>query len=256
MAINKIEKIEIERILPNPFQPRKNLNKEKIEELANSIKKVGLLQPIIVNVNDKNEIKLIAGQRRLEAFKLLNNQTIECLVLVGNSTEKDFRQASIIENIQREEMTTYDLAVSIKELKELGLSLNDISKNIGKSISWISKALSGLNLSELDNEIKNYIENGELEISKAALIATDKTLNNDEKKVLVKEVVEKNISKNNLEKKHLTVKDNSRSDEIINLEKKFSEILKAEVVIDKSKLSIKYKTYGELENILNLIEGK
>ncbi|AUB32036.1 ParB/RepB/Spo0J family partition protein [Spiroplasma floricola] len=249
MAVNKIKEIELERILPNPFQPRKSFNKEKIEELANSIKKVGLLQPIIVNLNNKNEIKLIAGQRRLEACKLLNKKTIECIILVGNATEKDFRQASIIENIQREEMSSYETSLSIKELYDSGMTQEDIGEQLGKSVSWVNKMLA---INNLDEQAKEKIENGSIEISKASIIASQKNLSNEEKNDLINEVISNKVSKKDLEEK---VKNKVGEDFYIQ-EQEICLALenKYKVSIKNNKLIINFKNLDQLNQIVNLFK--
>ncbi|WP_338985677.1 ParB/RepB/Spo0J family partition protein [Spiroplasma endosymbiont of Diplazon laetatorius] len=245
----KIELIEINRILNNPFQPRKHFDSNSIVELANSISKIGLLQPIIVNINNKNEIKLIAGQRRLETYKKLNKRFIECLIIPGNASEKDFTQASIIENIQREEMSSYDTALSLKELKDNGMTLQEISEQIGKSLSWISKSINALSLGKLNLEIQEKIEKGNLEISKAALIASEKKLTSNEKCELVKEVIEGNLTKKELENK-LNKKEFIKNADWLNLESNIQRKLGTKITIQKNKLTIMFLDKDDLNRIL------
>jgi len=242
----KTQLIEISRIKNNPFQPRKVLNKETIKELANSINKVGLLQPIVVNISSKNDVTLIAGQRRVEAYKILNKDFIEATIIPGDASELEFRQASVIENIQREEMSTLDTAQSIKELKESGLNLDDISKKIGKSRSWVSKIMS---IFELNDEIKDSIASGELDISKATIIASQKNLSEQEKVNLKDNVVKNNVTKKELE----NLVKNENNENVSKLQNKLQDIFKTKVSVKKKSLVINFQGEQELNRILEIL---
>ena len=103
--------IDVNKIKPNPYQPRKEFKKESIIELANSIKKHGLLQPIIL-IKDKNEYILVAGERRLRAIKELNKGKIKAIVV--DYSLSDLREYALIENIQREDLNPIEIAISLK----------------------------------------------------------------------------------------------------------------------------------------------
>ncbi|AGR41092.1 ParB/RepB/Spo0J family partition protein [Spiroplasma taiwanense] len=245
----KTELIEIARIQPNPSQPRKTINRDSIIELANSILKVGLLQPIIVNINTKNEVSLIAGQRRLEAYKYLNKKHIECILVPGDASQKDFKQASIIENVQREEMTNYDTALPLKELRNDGMNLEEISSQLGKSISWVSKMLSVL---ELNNDVQQQVIDGSLDISKAVIIASQHDLSDQEKTILANDVVENKITKKTLEDKVKKIK-NYIDPEIIQMQNHIQQKLGTKIEIKEKKLIMHYLGIEDLNKILEVL---
>ncbi|DAB30145.1 MAG TPA: chromosome partitioning protein ParB [Sulfurimonas sp. UBA12504] len=132
-------------IRPNPFQPRKSFDEESLQELADSIKKDGLIQPIIVT-EDIDGYVLIAGERRLRASKLAKLKTIKAVLL--NSDEQKMRQYALIENIQREELNAVELAEAYGELLKLHeLTHDELSSMIHKSRAHITNTLRLLQLS-------------------------------------------------------------------------------------------------------------
>jgi ParB family chromosome partitioning protein len=139
MKNTDVRNIPINDIHPSPYQPRQIFSEEEIQALSESIKKHGLLQPIVVRrKGDKFEI--IAGERRYRALKLLGKKTIPVIVI--NVSDKEAMALAIIENIDRKDLTLWELAISIKKLKEdMGLTLDEISGILGKSKSHISNIL-------------------------------------------------------------------------------------------------------------------
>ncbi|WP_251981717.1 ParB/RepB/Spo0J family partition protein, partial [Campylobacter jejuni] len=113
---NQSTMIEIDQISPNPFQPRKNFDQEALDELANSIKEFGLIQPIIV-FKKNNKFILIAGERRLRAVKALGKK--EILAFIADIDENKLRELALIENIQRENLNPIELANSYKDLMQV-----------------------------------------------------------------------------------------------------------------------------------------
>ena len=108
----QIRDIDIEDISPNPYQPRKNFDKEALSELAESIKEYGLLQPIVVIDKGDDEYLLVAGERRLRAHKLAGLDTIKAIVADFNIDDARLRELALIENIQRENLNSIELAHS------------------------------------------------------------------------------------------------------------------------------------------------
>jgi ParB family chromosome partitioning protein len=155
IVINGDNKIllDVKDIKDNPFQPRIEIKKETLQELANSIENEGQLQPIIVQKHDEKYI-VIAGHRRLYAHKLLNKQKIWVSIVnvpYSDSLENNqllFRQATI-ENIQRDQLFPLELALACKEAIDKGLyqTRDEISKVINKSKSYLAKVMSILKLS-------------------------------------------------------------------------------------------------------------
>ncbi|MGB5868435.1 MAG: ParB/RepB/Spo0J family partition protein [Arcobacteraceae bacterium] len=153
-------KIKLENIEPNPFQPRKEFNQESLEELASSIAEEGLLQDIVVTPNpDKvGHFILIAGERRWRAYKINKSlypddlKYIEITAkILENIEDIDFKKKSAIENISREDMNLMEIADSLLSLKESGMKLTEIKKSTGKSISYISRMTI---IASLDEKVK------------------------------------------------------------------------------------------------------
>ncbi len=137
--------LSLKDIRPNPFQPRKDFGEESLVELSESIKNDGLIQPIVVS-EDIDGYVLIAGERRLRASKLAKLKTIRAIVL--NSDEQRMRQFALIENIQREELNSMELAFAYSELIKLHeLTHEELSLKIYKSRTHITNTIRLLQLS-------------------------------------------------------------------------------------------------------------
>lgn len=143
----KLVELEIDKIKPNPFQPRESLNPEKLNELANSIREKGLIQPIVVRKSSTG-FELIAGDRRLKAARSVGLKLIPALVK-ENLTKAGMLELTLIENIQREDLNPIEAARGYQKLvNELGVSQNDISNRVGKERSTIANTLRLLSLPE------------------------------------------------------------------------------------------------------------
>ncbi len=150
--------LEVEKIRPNPYQPRASFNPEKLDELTNSIKEKGVIQPIIVRKTDEG-YELVAGERRLVAAKKLGLVIIPA-ILAENLSKEGSLELSIIENVQREDLNPIDQAKGYKRLiEEFELSHEDISKKVGKDRTTISNILRLLHLPE---EVQKSLVSGEL----------------------------------------------------------------------------------------------
>jgi len=136
--------VEIGSIRPNPFQPRKTFNKEKLEELAQSIKKHGIIQPLVV-VKKGINYELVAGERRLRAAKIAGLATVP--VLVKKFDETQMRELSLIENIQRHDLNPIEEARAIKELMETcGYTQSAVAERLGCSRASVANLLRMLTL--------------------------------------------------------------------------------------------------------------
>ena len=128
--------ISVDSIDLNPFQPRTNFNKKDIDDLASSIKVLGLIQPITVKV-DNDRYELISGERRLRAFKLLKINNIPAYV--RKADDQASLEMALVENIQRKDLDPIEIAISYSRLiDELNISQEDMSKRVGKDRSTIS----------------------------------------------------------------------------------------------------------------------
>lgn len=162
---DELKEIEIASIKPMQGQARQSFSQDTIKELAESIDKNGLLQPIVVRKNG-NKYEIIAGERRYRAFKMLKKDKIPAIVRDYKDEEVDKLQ--LVENVQREDLNPYDEAMAYLKLKEkYGLKQDDIAKAVGKSRPYISNMTR---LLSLEDEILDMLKKNEITVSHAKLI--------------------------------------------------------------------------------------
>ena len=138
--------VSVGSIRPNPYQPRKTFDKEKLKELSESIKKHGIIQPLIVRKKGLN-YELVAGERRLRAAKLAKLQTVP--VLVRDYDEKQMRELSLVENIQRHDLNPLEEAKAIQELmRQCDYTQAQVAERLGRSRAAVANLLRMLNLPE------------------------------------------------------------------------------------------------------------
>ncbi len=156
-AKDLVREIRIEEITPNPYQPRVHFNEVALKELSESIKRHGLLQPIIV-IEKADGYMLLAGERRLRASKLAGFTKIKAIV--ADIESKNLRELALIENIQREDLNPVELAIAYKELiEEYQITQEGLSEVIHKSRTQITNTMRLLSLSE---QTKKYLSDGTL----------------------------------------------------------------------------------------------
>ena len=140
-----IEEIDINLIQVNPFQPRTNISKKELEELANSIKVYGLIQPITVRKFDNKEYELISGERRLRASILAGLKKMP--VFIKNIQNNQMLEVALVENIQRQDLDPIEIAISLNQLiEEYNIKQDELGEKIGKSRSTISNYIRLLKL--------------------------------------------------------------------------------------------------------------
>ncbi|MCS4485815.1 ParB/RepB/Spo0J family partition protein [Staphylococcus americanisciuri] len=140
-----VETIRVERIVPNRYQPRQTFDRARIEELAESIREHGLLQPIVVRPIEENMYEIIAGERRFRALKM--NHMTEAEVLVRHLNDEETAVVALIENIQRENLSAVEEAEAYKKLLAFeGITQAELAKSVGKSQSFIANKLRLLKL--------------------------------------------------------------------------------------------------------------
>ncbi len=144
-VVGNIIELDINTIEINPFQPRTNFNEETLQELAKSIKEVGVIQPITVRKIDFNKYQLISGERRLRASKLIGLATIPTYVRIANDNES--LVMALVENIQRHDLDPIEVAISYQRLiDEIKLTQEELSDRVGKKRSTITNYLRLLKL--------------------------------------------------------------------------------------------------------------
>ncbi len=147
---NRIVELDIEAIRPNPHQPRKEFDPESLKELADSIRRHGLLQPVVV-IEDLDGFVLIAGERRLRASKMAGFEKIKAIV--AEIEPSRFREMALIENIQREDLSPLELAESYRELiEDYSITHEELASIVNKSRAHITNTLRLLNLADYAKE--------------------------------------------------------------------------------------------------------
>ena len=264
-AERNVKKIKITQIEPNKTQPRTDFDEEKIEELADSIREYGLIQPIVVKLNKNGFYTIIAGERRWRAARKAGLKEVPALIKdVSEQTEKEI---TLIENIQRENLNALEEAAGIKELIDVyGLTQDDVAKKIGRSRPAVANILRLLNLPE---EIQKLVKDNTLSQGHArALLAIE-----DKNKVLevAKIIIAQDMSVRQAETyissllKEKTVKKPTKEEQEIArhikaLEETLSSDLGTKIKIvnkkNKGRIEIPYSSAEDFDRIINLIKKK
>jgi len=241
---------------PNPHQPRIDFNQEKLQELANSIKEHGIIQPIVVTKND-NQYEIIAGERRFQAAKILGLKKIP--VIVREADEKQKLELAIIENVQRHNLNPIEEAKSYKKLEEeFDMNQEEVALRVGKSRSAVANKTRLLNL---PIEVQKALIEGKITEGHAKAILA---LENPEKQRALFEMILKNnltVRQTEEKTKEVSVKTHKR---VINLDPETKEAidkltgaLGTKVKISKSgqggRIIIDFYSEEELENIVSKI---
>ncbi|MCI5943469.1 MAG: ParB/RepB/Spo0J family partition protein [Eubacterium sp.] len=258
--------VPINQIEPNRNQPRKQFDEDAIEELADSIKQFGVIQPLIVKKRD-NYYEIIAGERRWRASKKAGIKKVP--VIVKDYDEKEILKISLIENLQREDLNPIEEALAYQQLKsEYGLKQDEIATSISKSRTAITNTMRLLKLDErvqkmvMDNLITSGhgrtlipIEDKEVQYQTAVKIM-DEGLSVREAERIVKKMLEE--KKQDKEEPSLEQQEEQRY--LSFFEGKMKDILGSKVTIknkknQKGKIEIEYYSKDELERIIDLIQS-
>ncbi|MGB5274238.1 MAG: ParB/RepB/Spo0J family partition protein [Flavobacteriaceae bacterium] len=155
-VVGNIVELDLDAIVVNPFQPRSNFNDETLQELASSIKELGVIQPITVRKIDFNQYQLVSGERRYRASKLIGMETIPAYIRIANDQES--LEMALVENIQRQDLDPIEIALSYQRLiDEIELTQEKLSERVGKKRSTITNYLR---LLRLDPIIQTGIRDG------------------------------------------------------------------------------------------------
>jgi len=190
----RVEEVEIKKISPNPFQPRKHFDEKALKELSSSIKEHGLLQPIVV-IEKENGYLLIAGERRLRAHKLAKISKIKAIIANVEIDEFRLRELALIENIQRENLNAIELANSYAELIEVHkITHEELSQIVHKSRSQITNTMRLLTLGVYAKEqlLKGKITQGHAKI----LVGLDEK----RQKIIIDSIIGQKLSVRDAEK--------------------------------------------------------
>ena len=264
--------IDLEKIKPNPFQPRKEFDEARLKDLAESIRQYGVLQPIVVTRNEVQkedggiavEYELISGERRLRASKIAGIPQIPAVIRSNDESNLMKLELAIIENLQREDLNCVDRAKAFQQLvTEFNFKHTQVAAKIGKSREYVSNSLRILALPEhmLLALSEGKISEGH---TRPLLMLVDKK---DEQETLFKEIIYKKITVRDAEliaRKIAT--DRARKKEVIfdpeisALEEKFSESLGTRVHIEKGdkggKITIDFFSNDDVRAILDMLDSQ
>lgn len=260
VVVNEPKEIEIGLIDRNPDQPRTIFDEDALNELANSIKIHGVIQPIIVK-EVQGRYVIIAGERRWRASRLAGLKTIPCVI--KNYTEQEISEIAIIENLQREDLNPIESAKAIKNLiNHYNLTQDEVADKIGKSRPAVANTLRLLTLPE---QIITLVEKNKLTAGHArTLLGID---NPAKQKEIAVAIIEKgltvrdveNIIKNLNKPKVTLVKPQEKSLELKDFENKIKRVFSTSVSIkgndNKGKIVIDYYSIDDLNRIYEILSG-
>ena len=251
--------IAIDRLKPNPLQPRKKCNPESLAELAQSIRETGILQPVVV-VPDEENYKIIVGERRWRAAKKIGLQTIP--VLIRNLTEAQQHEAMLIENLQREDLNPIEIANAYQKMtQDFSYTQEDVAKKVGKDRASVANTLR---LLKLPDEIQELIQDGKLSMGHArALIPVE---NPERQQSMAKQIVKDNLSVREVEKWVRRLQSPTEKPpkapidpDLLIFQEELLKLLGTKVVLsgdqNKGILKIFYYTLDDLNRIYEKIKG-
>ena len=252
-----IKEIPVSDIRPNPYQPRRTFDQESLDELATSIKNYGVFQPIIVKKSIKG-YDLVAGERRLRASKLAGLETIPAIV--KDFDDEKMREIALLENIQRENLSSIELAWAYKGIIDnLHIRQEDLAARIGKSRSHVTNILG---LLRLPDDVQDMVRDNKISMGHARVLS--KMDDNHKVEELANKVVKDNISVRDLESisnhddvvKKVPINRQTKANEYQYLEDELRDILGTKVKIENKKLEIFFESKVDLTRILDILNVK
>lgn len=264
---SSIGEIEISKIFANPNQPRRDFNEEALGELADSIKELGVIQPITLRKMEDDTYQIIAGERRFRASQIAGKTTIPAYILKAD--DEDTMEMALIENIQREDLNPLEISLAYQQLIEQhNLSQEQLSKRVGKGRATIANFLR---LLKLPGEIQVALKEKRIDMGHAkALLSLDSHADQlnvfhdiEKNGYSVREVEEivRNIKEGNTESaKQPKEKADKKQDAVYHqLKKHLTQFFQTPVQLTCSakgsgKISIKFKDESELERIISIFD--
>lgn len=250
-----LKEINLDDIRSNPYQPREHFDEKTLQELAESIKEHGLLEPIIVKKSIKG-YDLVAGERRTRAAKLAGLTTISAIV--KDFTDKQMLELALIENIQREDLTPIEEAQAYKNyIEKMNVTQEEAAKRFGKSRSYVTNLLGLLTLPKY---VQSEVSAGKISMSHARVLSKiddiDLILN------LAGKIIEEGLSVRELEilsqqsdviKKNKIVRLNPISERHKTYESYLRDVIGTKVIVSKNKISIPFDSDADLDRILEIL---
>jgi len=257
---NFFEEIDIDNIIINKDQPREFFDEEKLKELSLSIKKHGIIQPITVKKLSKNKYQLISGERRYRASKICDIKTIPAFIRRNN--DESLLEIALIENIQRENLNSIEIAISYKKLvDELNIKQEELGKRLGKDRTTINNYIR---LLKLPPSIQNGIKENKIQMGHArSLITIEKT---DIQLKIYQLIIKGKLSVRkteelvrSLKNEKIIVSDKKKEDnELTKIESKLSSFFGTKISTqgdeNSGKIIVPYKSTNDLNRILELLD--
>ncbi|MEH8168698.1 ParB/RepB/Spo0J family partition protein [Aeromonas veronii] len=251
----ELRKLPVEWLQSGKYQPRKDMSQDALEELANSIRAQGVIQPIVVRPLGEQSFEIIAGERRWRASQLARLEVVPCIV--KDVPDEAAVAIALIENIQREDLNAIEEAVALQRLlTEFELTHQQVAEAVGKSRTTVTNLLR---LNQLNDDVKRFVEHGDLDMGHArALLA----LSGQAQSELAKLVAQKGLTVRDTEKlvqKALGPEkarvEPARDPQIGYLERQLAEKIGNQVQLqpgkgDSGKLVISYENLSDLDRIL------
>lgn len=265
--------VEVGKIVPNPYQPRREFNEDKLRELAESVRMYGILQPLTVTRKEiqledgafRNEYELIAGERRLRASRLAGLAQVPVIIRDSDDSEQEKLELAIIENLQREDLNAVDRALAFQQLASaFNLTHEQVAKKVGRSRMYVSNTIRLLGLPDVILEAlkKGDVNEGH---ARTLLMLKDRP---EEQDVVFREIMLKKLSVRDVEqivRKIATDKVRKKNwkgsdPRLIEIEKKFTVALGTRVQIAKTdyggKVTIDYFSEEDLQKLLSSLDKK
>lgn len=255
VSVSELHILPVEFLRPGKYQPRKDMSQDALEDLANSIKAQGVIQPIVVRTLGENSYEIIAGERRWRAAQLAQLAEVPCLI--KNVPDEAAVAIALIENIQREDLNAMEEAIALQRLlSEFELTHQQVADAVGKSRATVSNLLR---LNQLNDDVKLLLEHGDIEMGHArALLALEGNIQSDAGRLVAAKQLTVRDTENLVRKilEPLPPKAEKQKDpDVAALEQRLAEHFAAQVQIDynkkgKGSLVINYSSLSELDGIL------
>jgi len=262
-----VSEVKISRLKPNPYQPRREFSKEKMEELAKSIKVHGVVQPVVVRVDD-DEYEVVAGERRWRAAQMAGLETIPAII--SDLEDQQMMEVALVENLQREDLSPIEQANAYKGLRdEVGMTQADIAQRIGVSRSQVANVLRLLNLPE---SVQSLIQSRDIGLGHAKVILG---LKEEDREDFAKFIAKESLTVRQAEEaaseldsqKSAEIEENECEEEsaeqteqdvfVQDVQDRLRRALGTRVSLTdragKGKITIKYHDYEDLDRLLDII---
>ena len=269
---NAIFWVEVDKIKPNPFQPRREFDEAKLNDLARSIRQYGVLQPLVVSRNEvekpdggiASEYELVAGERRLRASKLAGVLQVPVIIRAGQDDDKTKLELAIVENLQREDLNPIDRARAFEQLvKEFGFKHGEVAEKVGKSREYVSNTIR---LLAMPKEMQDALAEGKISEghTRPLLMLTDRP---QEQQTLFKEILLRRVTVRDAESiarriafDRVRKKEYLYSPEILEMERELTDALGTRVAIEPKenggKLSIDFMSEDDLRILFANLASK